>query len=289
MVRKVAVIGAGTMGQGIVVAIAQASLDVVFKELNEKNVASATKGIGAYLDRDIEKWAITGSEKKAIMSRVKGTFNYDDIKDVDIVIEAIKDDLALKSKLFVELDNILPPNLIIVSNTSTLSITEIAGKTKRPDKIVGMHFTNPVPKRPLVEIVRGLHTSDETVKAAKSFAKSIKKTAIEVFESPGYVTTRIILTMINEAMQVVMEGVASPKDVDTAMKLGYNLPEGPLALADQMGLDEVMLWMEHLSKELGDTKFRPSPLLRKLVRAGNWGVKTKKGFFTYDDSGKIIG
>ena len=289
MLRRVAVIGAGTMGQGIVITIAQASIDVVFKELNEKNVKSALKGIDMNLDREIEKWSITKSEKNAILSRIKGTYTYDDnIKAVDLVIESIKDDFEKKSKLFTELDSILEPNLIIASNTSALSITELAGKTKRADKVVGMHFMNPVTKRPLVEIVRGLKTSDETVKFVQDFAKIINKTAIEVLEYPGRVTIRLIIPLINEAMYVVMEGVAIAKDVDTAMKLGFNFPIGPLALADQMGLDEVMLWMEHLFHELGDLKYRPCPLLRKMVRAGLWGVKTRMGFFKYDENGRMI-
>jgi 3-hydroxybutyryl-CoA dehydrogenase len=201
----------------------------------------------------------------------------------------VPDDLELKTAIFQELDLVCPAEDILATNTSALSVSEIASRTKRPDRILGLHFLTPVPVVPLVEVVRGLSTSDQTLRDALEFVRLLGKTGIEVFESPGYVTTRVILPFINEAMHVVLEGVASAEAVDTSMRLGYGMPLGPLALADRMGLDEVMRWMQHLFDELGDLKYRPCPLLRKMVRAGRLGVKTGSGFFAYDDQGRLQG
>ncbi len=286
MIREVGVVGAGETGRGIVQSAAGAGINVVFCETSEERVAEAIAAITAVLDHEIERWGLTKTEKTVILSRIRGVTSFEDLKSAPMVIEAVHDDWALKSKVFTALDRVLPPEAILVTNTSSLSITQLAAQTHRPDRVVGMHFLLPVPKRPLVEVVRGLHTSDETVRRAKEFAADINKTAIEVFEYPGFVTTRLILPLLNEAMHVVMEGVASAADVDTAMTLGYNFPTGPLELADRIGLDEVLLWMEQLFRELGDLKYRPCPLLRKMVRAGHLGVKTGRGFFAYDERGK---
>lgn len=286
-IRTVGVVGAGMMGQGIVQTAAAHGLDVVFKEIDKKQVERALQSIDQALDREIERWSITASEKKAYLSRIKGTDNHDDLRVCDLVIEAVRDVWVQKESVFRELDACLPEDRILITNTSTLSVSQLARVTKRPERIIGMHFMSPVPRRTLVEVVRGFHTSDETFTDAKDFAEAMGKTCIEVFEFPGYVTTRVILPLINEAFHVVMEGVASAEDVDKAMKLGFDLPVGPLQMADRMGLDEVMTWMEHLLHELGETKYRPCPLLRRLVRAGHLGVKTGRGIFSYDEEGNI--
>jgi len=288
MIRDLGIVGAGTTGRGIAQTTAQAGINVVFCEVSEEKVAEAIAGITATLDTEIERWGLTKTEKIVILSRIRGTTKYEELQAVPLVIEAVGDELELKSDVFHALDKVMSPEAILVTNTSSLSITQLAAVTNRADRVVGMHFSLPVPKRPLVEVVRGLHTSDETVQRVKEFACDIKKTAIEVFEYPGFLTTRLILPLINEAMHVVMEGVANAKDVDTAMVLGYNFPQGPLELADRVGLDEVLRWMEHLFRELGDLKYRPCPLLRKMVRAGNLGVKTGRGFFVYDNRGRHV-
>jgi 3-hydroxybutyryl-CoA dehydrogenase len=286
-IRTVGVVGGGTMGQGIAVTCAAAGLDVLLREHSPELAAASLSAIGEDLDRDIAKWRRTESEKKAILARIKTVEAMAALEAAQIVIEAVPEDLELKTAIFQELDRLCPPEDILATNTSTLSVTEIAARTKRPDRVIGLHFLMPVPRVPLVEMVRGLSTSEETYRAALEFVRVLGKTGVEVFEYPGYVTTRTILPFLNEAMHIVMEGVASAEAVDTSMRLGYGLPVGPLALADSMGLDEVMRWMQYLFGELGDVKYRPCPLLRKMIRAGHLGVKTGRGFFAYDESGDV--
>ena len=289
IVRAVGIVGAGTMGQGIAVACAAAGLDVLVSERTPQAAQQAMAEIVHALDNDIAKWRRTESEKRAILARIRTVDSFGALEAAQLVVEAVPDDLELKASIFQELDLVCPAEDILATNTSALSVSEIAARTKRPDRILGLHFLTPVPVVPLVEVVRGLSTSDQTLRDALEFVRLIGKTGIEVFESPGYVTTRVILPFINEAMHVVLEGVASAEAVDTSMRLGYGMSLGPLALADRMGLDEVMRWMQHLFDELGDLKYRPCPLLRKMVRAGRLGVKTGSGFFEYDEQGRLRG
>jgi 3-hydroxybutyryl-CoA dehydrogenase len=286
-VRTVGIVGAGTMGQGIAVTCAGAGLDVLLKERTPGMGDRAMTEIADSLDRDIARWSRTASEKKAVMARIRKVDAMSDLAAAQIVVEAVREDLELKAEIFQELDNACPPEALLATNTGALSVTEIGTRTRRPDRVIGLHFLQPVPRVPLVEVVRGLATSDATFRAAVDFVRLLGKTGVEVFEYPGYVTTRVILPFLNEAMYVVMEGVATAEAVDTSMKLGYGLPVGPLALADQMGLDDVMRWMQHLSNELGEVKYRPCPLLRKMIRAGRLGVKSGKGFFEYDEHGQV--
>jgi 3-hydroxybutyryl-CoA dehydrogenase len=286
---KIVVFGAGTMGQGISRTIAETGTEVILCDLNKEILDKSIHLLSDALDRDIEKWGITASEKKAILARIKPNSDCcESVKHAKMVIEAIPESRDFKRELFQKLDGICPAGTIFVSNTSTLSISDLASATHRPDRVIGMHFLNPVHKIPLVEIVRGLQTSDATYKFIFEFASKLNKTPVSVNEYPGYVTTRIIVPFLNEAMHVLMEGICSADDIDTAMKLGFGFNMGPLALADLMGLDEVMSWMENLYDELGEVKYNPCPLLRKMVRAGQLGVKTGQGFFKYDHEGNRI-
>lgn len=282
--NKIGILGGGTMGRGIAVVVAQAGMEAVLCEINQEAAEAASSRLADELDYEISRWALTASDKRALMKKISVTTNLAEISGLGLFIEAIPEEFDLKVKLFNQLSRVCSENSIFVTNTSTLSITKMAERLQHPDRFIGVHFMNPVLKMALVELIRGLKTSDATYQFVREFLVSLGKTPIEVYEYPGYVTTRIILPMINEAMQVVLEGIASAEDVDTAMKLGYNMEIGPLALADRMGLDEVMKWMDHLFRELGDLKYRPCPILRMKVRAGNLGVKTGKGFFVYGEN-----
>lgn len=284
----VGIIGAGVMGQGIAQTISAAGVDVLIVEKDNEHLQKAQENLKGSMEREVARWAMTTSEVKSILSRIKWTTELQEISDCDLIIEAVDESYDLKVSIFTQLDKIAGKDTIIISNTSTLSLTKIADATTRKDKIIGMHFLNPVPKVPLVELIKGLETSDKTVKVIKSFASRIGKTAVEVYEYPGFVTTRAIVPLLNEAMYILLEGVASAKDIDTAMKLGYDFKMGPLEMADSMGLDEVLVWMETLWHTLGEPRYRPCPILRKHVRERKLGKKTGEGFYTYDADGKIL-
>lgn len=287
-IDRVAVIGAGIMGQGIAQTVAHAGLDVLLVERNDRLIAKAQEDLKTSMEREIARWAITKSEMKAVLSRINWATDFCEVPNCDLIIEAVDENYDLKRTIFKELDKIAKPETIFISNTSTLYLTKIAEVTDRKDKIIGMHFINPVPKIPLVELVRALGTSDKTVEVIKKFASRIGKNVIEVYEYPGFVTTRAIIPLLNEAMYILLEGVANAKDIDNALCLGYNFKIGPLEMADAMGLDEVLTWMENLWTTLGEPRYRPCPILRKLVNERKLGKKTCEGFFKYDSDGKII-
>ncbi len=276
------------MGCGIAETIGSTGTEVYLIDKTTRLAEKGVKTIEENINREIEKWGLTESDKRAILSRIHPSSDLDLASDAEMVIEAIPDRLGQKRKLFEELDHLCKLETIFVTNTSTLSISEIASATRRPDKIIGMHFLNPVTKIQIVEVVRGLKTSDATYNYIREFAELINKKPILVHEYPGYVTTRVIVPLLNEAMHVLMEGISTADDIDEAMKLGFGFNVGPLALADMMGLDEVMAWMENLISELSEHKYNPCPLLRKMVRAGHLGVKTGEGFFKYDSEGHRI-
>ncbi len=284
--HTVGVIGLGVMGQGIVETIAGSGIEVIGVEKNDVTLKAGLDGLNHAMDLEIKRWGKTASEKRAVLSRVRGTTAITDLKDVDIVIEAVDEDFELKRDLIDQFYAIGKSKAVYISNTASLSLTKLAEHAKHPDQIIGMHFLNPVPVVPLVEIVRGMKTSDATFALVKSLARRIGKTPVEVFEYPGFITTRIILTFLNEAMHVLMEGIATADHIDTAMKLGFNMQTGPLEMADAMGLDEVLAWMDSLWRELGEPRYRPCPLLRRMVREGKLGKKVGEGFFKYNEDGK---
>ncbi len=285
---EIVIIGAGVMGRGLAEAVSTSGHEVILLDKTTKLAERGIRGIAESIDREIHKWGLTQSDKKAILARISPSSDLSQAEDAEIIFEAIPENLDMKRSLFEKLDTICKPDAVLVTNTGTLSISEIAAVTSRPGKIIGMHFLNPVTKIPLVEIVKGLKTDEETFQKAVEFAELLNKKWITVIEYPGYVTTRIVVPLLNEAMHVLMEGVATADDIDEAMKLGFGFNVGPLALADMMGLDVVMSWMENLLKELHDHKYNPCPVLRKLVRARHLGVKTGKGFFEYDADGNRI-
>ncbi|GIP58242.1 3-hydroxyacyl-CoA dehydrogenase NAD-binding domain-containing protein [Paenibacillus sp. FSL W8-0186] len=284
--KRIGVIGGGTMGQGISEMLAAKGLDVLLVEETPEKLDHAYNMIETSLDKQLEKWAITKAEKKLILSKVHKVTHLAELGTCDMVIETISEDLDAKKEVFKQLDHVCPSNIILASNTSTLSLTEIAGSTMYPERVIGMHFIYPVSKINLVEIIRGLKTSDATFEETKHFVEEVvDKRGIMVYESPGFVTSRIICVMINEALHVLGEGVATAEDIDNAMRVGYQFQYGPLEMADRFGLDSVLAALERMFREFGDLKYRPSFVLKKMVRAGNLGVKTGEGFFKYDKDG----
>lgn len=280
-IRTVGIIGAGTMGNGIAQACASVGLNVVMVDISDTAVAKGLATVSDSLDRQIKKGKITQADKDATLALIKGGTNHDDLKAAQLVIEAATENFDLKVNILRQLDASLMEDTIIASNTSSISITKLAAVTGRPDRFIGMHFFNPVPMMALVEIIRGLQTSDATHDAVHAMATALGKTPITVKNAPGFVVNRILVPMINEAFFVLAEGLATPDDIDAGMKLGCNQPIGPLALADMIGLDVCLAVMEVYLSEFGDSKYRPCPLLKEMVAAGRLGRKTRRGVYVY--------
>jgi 3-hydroxybutyryl-CoA dehydrogenase len=281
MAERVAVVGAGQMGNGIAHVFAQNGFDVTMVDVSADALRRGRDTIAANLDRQIKKGSLQAADKEIILGRITTEHALSAAADASLVIEAATENRDLKFQIFSQLDGIDAPSLILASNTSSISISEIAARTTRPDKVIGMHFMNPVPVMQLVEVIRGLATSDETTSRVLELAKAVGKTPVEVRDFPGFVANRVLMPMINEAIFCLMEGVGDADAIDTVMKLGMNHPMGPLALADLIGLDTCLAILEVMHDGLGDPKYRPCPLLRKYVAAGWLGRKTKRGFYVY--------
>ena len=280
-ITTVGIIGAGTMGNGIAQACAVAGINAIMVDISDAAVQKGLATVSGSLDRLVKKEKITAADKDAILGRIKTSTSYDDLKAAQLVIEAATENHALKIKILQQVDAIVAPEVIIASNTSSISITALGAATSRADKFIGMHFFNPVPMMALVEIIRGLQTSDATHDAVKALAVALGKSPITVKNNPGFVVNRILVPMINEAFFVLAEGLATPEDIDAGMKLGCNQPIGPLALADMVGLDVCLAVMDVYLQEFGDSKYRACPLLREMVAAGHLGRKTGRGVYQY--------
>ena len=281
MADRIAVLGAGQMGNGIAHVFAQSGFDVTMIDISDAALTKGRDTIAANLDRQVKKGTLKPDDKEAVLRRVSTNTSIDSVADAVLVVEAATENKDLKFKIFADLDRLASPDAILASNTSSISITEIAGRTKRQEKVIGMHFMNPVPVMQLVEVIRGLATSDETTRRVVELAKAVGKTPVEANDFPGFIANRILLPMINEAIYALMEGVGTAESIDTVMKLGMNHPMGPLQLADFIGLDTCLAILEVLHDGLGDPKYRPCPLLRKYVAQGWLGRKTKRGFYAY--------
>lgn len=282
IIRSAAVVGGGTMGRGISQVLSAAGIPTTLVERNEAALASAKAGLEDLLDGEVAKWGLTEGEKKAILKRITITTDLQWIVGADVIVEAIQEERDAKIALWHRIEEVAGRQVLKITHTATLSVSEIASQLAEPGRMVGMHFLPPAHRIPVVEIVRGLKTTDAAFVAAREMAVTLGKKPVEVTEYPGYITARVVCPMLNEAMHALMEGVASAEDIDLAMKLGFGFEVGPLRLADRIGLDVVLKWMRALFDELGDAKYRPCPLLRKMVRAGQLGVKSGKGFFEYD-------
>ncbi|WP_102693120.1 3-hydroxybutyryl-CoA dehydrogenase [Rummeliibacillus pycnus] len=281
-IQHVMVIGAGQMGSGIAQVCAQAGLNVKLNDISEESFARGIQTIAQNLSRNVVKGRITEDEKDTILERITKSLSLSDANDVDLVIEAAVENMEIKQSIFKQLDEITPKHTILASNTSSLPITEIAAVTKRPEQVIGMHFMNPVPVMKLVEIIRGLATTDEVYNMIEVLTKKLEKVPVEVNDFPGFVANRVLMPMINEAIYTLYEGVATKEAIDEVMKLGMNHPMGPLTLADFIGLDTCLYIMETLYEGFGDSKYRPCPLLRKYVKAGWLGKKAGRGFYVYE-------
>ena len=280
-IRTIGVIGGGTMGNGIAHVAARSGFKVILHDIEQRYLDQALSTIAKNLDREVVKQKITADAGAAALAQILPTTKTSALSTADFIIEAVVENVEIKSKVFEAVDEIARPGVILASNTSSISITKIASRTKRPDRVIGMHFMNPVPVMTLVEVVRGLSTSDETYETTRQLAESLGKTPVAVNDYPGFVSNRVLMPMINEAIFCVMEGVGTAEAIDSVMKLGMNHPIGPLALADLIGLDVCLDIMEVLHTGLGDSKYRPCPLLRKMVDAGYRGRKSGQGFYRY--------
>jgi 3-hydroxybutyryl-CoA dehydrogenase len=287
-IRKIGVVGAGQMGAGIAQVAAQAGLDVTLHDVGDEVLKRSVDGIARNVDRMIARGRIKPEQRDAIMRRINTTARLDDLAETDFIIEAILEDEDAKIELLKKLDKVCPPQVIFASNTSSISITKMGARTSRADRVIGMHFMNPVPAMRLVEIIRGLATSQPTYDATRELAERVGKTTMVAEDFPGFIVNRVLLPMINEAIYTLYEGVGRVTDIDTAMKLGTNQPMGPLELADLIGLDTCLAIMEVMQRVLGDDKYRPCPLLKKYVDAGYLGRKVGRGFYSYDEQGNPI-
>jgi len=282
-IRTIGVVGSGTMGNGIAHVAAQFGLTVVLNDLEERFLSRARETIGKNLQRGVDKGKLTAAEKETVLSRIRTTTRFADLAPADLVVEAVVENLATKQDVFRRLDELTRPEAILATNTSSISITKIGAATKRADRVIGMHFMNPVPVMKLVEVIRGLETSDATCADVITLSQRLGKTPVEVNDFPGFVSNRVLLPLINEAVFALAEGVGTPQAIDTVMKLGMNHPMGPLELADFIGLDVCLDIMGVLHEGFGDPKYRACPLLRKMVDAGRLGRKSGRGFYRYDE------
>lgn len=286
--RKIGVVGSTPTALGVTECVASQNLDVIVVDPRGNRLKRIERDIELSLQQRLEKWDITESEMRSMLGRISITQELEALAEVDFVLDCTVDSLQEKQRIFTKLDKLCRPDVILSSNTSTLSITEVAAATDRPELVIGTHFSQPVARAELVELVRGLHTSDDTMQKTRLLMQRLGKVAIEVYESAGYVTTRLIVPLINEAILTLVEGVANVDEIDLAMRLGYGMRQGPLEMCDRMGLDTVLLVMERLFREYGDTKYRPNALLKKLVRAGHTGVGAGRGFYHYDEQGNRL-
>ena len=290
---KVGIVGCGILGQEISRMVSSHGIEVTFIEISEEKIKNVMGSMSTELDNMIERWGMTHSEKRAIMSRIKGSMNYEDLEGADIVIESVKSrsresSVELRKRIFREIEKYIDPDTIIATNSTTLVITEMSSELEYPQRCVSLHFLSPADKIPVVEIARGLNTSDETYEKVCHFVKLFDKKVIPVIESPGIISTRLIAPLINEACEILMEGVGEMEDIDATMKMGFGFPLGPFEVADKIGLDSIVRWLDNLYKEFGDLKYKASPLLKKMVRANLIGRETQRGFYKYDEDGKRI-